>query len=467
MFARLVISFAVLLVSLPLSQAQTSEDGDPLESYLEYQGENFLIEGVKLVDVGNGTAGDTYDVLLLNGWIARVAPAGSLEASEGTIVVAGHGKTLIPGLVGMHNHLHMPGAPSMAAEAARLYLASGVTTIQTAGSADPIGELALQRDIEAGLAPGPRIASSAPYITGPGGNGPMEKPLDELAARRFVDEWAGRGVSTIKLYRHTDPVIAEIIIEQAHKRGLRVAGHLCSITYEEAARMGIDSIEHGLHPASDFVAEKSKGVCIPSVDAKAELAVNDPRLDELISILVEKNVALTSTLAIQESRFPQRPQADDRVLDLLAPHLAEASRQRTEAMAGMDVTPAISEAYWGLLLSFERRFVKAGGTLLAGPDTGRHVLPGLGDQRNFELLREAGFSTQDVLKIMSQNGADALGLGKEIGGVQTGRRAELVLLNGNLEADPSIIREVVVVFNGGRAYDPARLIMGLEGMIGK
>ena len=168
MFARLVISFAVLLVSLPLSQAQTSEDGDPLESYLAYQGENFLIEGVKLVDVGNGTAGDTYDVLLLNGWIARVAPAGSLEASEGTIVVAGHGKTLIPGLVGMHNHLHMPGAPSMAAEAARLYLASGVTTIQTAGSADPIGELALQRDIEAGLAPGPRIASSAPYITGPG-----------------------------------------------------------------------------------------------------------------------------------------------------------------------------------------------------------------------------------------------------------------------------------------------------------
>ena len=230
--------------------------------------------------------------------------------------------------------------------------------------------------------------------------------------------------------------------------------------------MGIDGLEHGLHPASDMVPDKPRGVCVPSLDAKAAMDIDDPQIRSLIETLVSKGVELTSTLAILESRFPHRPQADERALKLLAPQLADAARARTKAMNESAATPSTDPAYWSLLTAFERRFVEAGGRLLAGPDTGRHVLPGLGDQRNFELLREAGFSTSQTIAIMSLNGARALGLDDEIGRIEPGYRADLVLVVGDIEADPAAIRNIEIVFKAGRAYDPKRLTDGLEGRVG-
>lgn len=454
----------VTAVQTPAS-AQSGED--PLAPYLAVPGDDFLIEDVTVHGADEVSGGGLHDVLISDGRVAGVGPAGTLLVPAGVTRIDGRGKSLMPGLVGMHNHLHMPGAPFMGDIAARLYLASGVTTIQTAGSADPIGELRLAREVEQGTMPGPRIMASAPYITGPGGNAPMDKPADVEAARHFVDEWADRGVSTIKLYRHTDPGIAAMIIEQAHRRGLRVTGHLCSITYAEAAEMGIDGLEHGLHPASDFVPDKSHGACVPSLDAKALMSADDAAIHALIETLVSKDVELTSTLAILESRFPHRPQTDERALRLLSPPLAEAARMRAEAMKQAAPTPSTDRAYWTLLTAFERRFVEAGGRLLAGPDTGRHVLPGLGDQRNFELLREAGFSTSQTIAIMSSNGARALGLDDEIGRIKPGYQADLILVDGDIEADPSAIRDIDIVFKAGRAFDPQRLTDGLEGRVGQ
>ncbi len=466
-FARVsALVFAALCglaVALPAASLQISDD--PLAAFLAAPGDDFLITGATVFS-GDEAAPSVQDVLIRDGRIVEVADVGAVMVGEGVTRIEGGGKSLIPGFVGMHNHLHMPGAPFMGDVAARLYLAAGVTTIQTAGSADPIGELRLARQIERGTAPGPRIMASAPYVTGPDGNPPMDKPASADAARRFVDEWADRGVHTIKLYRHTDPDIAATIIDQAHRRGLRVTGHLCSITYAEAAEMGIDGLEHGLHPASDMVEDKPRGACVPSLDAKAALDVDGPQIDALIETLVSNDVELTSTLAILESRFPHRPQADDRTLTLLAPHLAEASRARAEAMAEIETSLSTSPAYWTLLLAFERRFVEAGGRLLAGPDTGRHVLPGFGDQRNFELLREAGFSTSQTITIMSRNGAHALGLDKETGRIAPGYLADLILVDGDIHADPSAIRVVEIVFRAGQAFDPQRLMKGLEGQVG-
>ena len=108
----------------------------------------------------------------------------------------------------------------------------------------------------------------------------------------------------------------------------------------------------------------------------------------------------------------------------------------------------------------------AGGVLLAGPDTGRHVVPGFGDQRNFELLSEAGFALPDVIRIMSGNGARALGLGASKGQVKPGFDADLLVLDGDPSADPSNIRQLKWVFREGRRHDPTGLRQGLEGRLG-
>ncbi|MGB5557054.1 MAG: amidohydrolase family protein, partial [Paracoccaceae bacterium] len=388
------------------------------------------------------------------------------EVPVGAQVIDLSGRTLIPGLVGMHNHTHMPGNTLMSFSAPRLYLAGGVTTMTTAGSADPIGEFQLASAIDAGEIPGPHIFPSAPYITGQGGNGPMAKPANDEQARAFVNEWADRGATWFKLYRHTDPDIAAAIIDEAHTRGLKVTGHLCSITYREAASMGIDSLEHGLNPASDFVSDKPPGVCVPSREPKSALDPAGPEIGALIDQLVTEGVTLTSTLAILETSFPHRPQADDRTLAAMSPSARDAYGQRQAQLVESAATTSSTSAYWELLLTFERRFVRSGGTLVAGPDTGRHILPGFGDQRNFELLVDAGFSVSETVQIMTHNGAVTLGIGDHVGLIAPGYQADILVVEGNLQDDSSGIRDLRIVFKQGVGFDPDRLIADVQGQVG-
>ena len=113
-------------------------------------------------------------------------------------------------------------------------------------------------------------------------------------------------------------------------------------------------------------------------------------------------------------------------------------------------------------------FVAAGGVLGAGVDpTGMGgALAGYGDQRNYELFIEAGFAPQQAVQIMTANGAKVLGVEKQLGSVERGKLADLVLLKGDLTADPSVIRNPTVVFKDGIGYDPAKLIASVQGRVG-
>lgn len=401
-----------------------------------------------------------------DGRIIDVAPFEALVRQPGDRVLDLKGRWVLPGLVGAHNHMHMPGAPFLGKAAARLTLAAGVTTIQTAGSADAQAELALAKAIEDGEATGPRILASAPYVTGPGGNGPMDKPTSPEQARAFVNAWADRGVHSFKLYRHVQPDIAAAIVEAAHARRRSVSAHLCSLTYAQAAAIGVDRIEHGLLSSTDFLAGKAPGECRSPLAAIAALDLDDARVGELIDTLVREGTALTSTLAIIESHFPDRPQGEAQALDYLAPRFREDYARRQADLAEGSANPAYTPALFAKLMAFERRFVAAGGTLLAGPDTGRHVLPGFGDQRNFELLAEAGLPLPQVVRIMSGNGARALGLGASKGLLAPGFDADLLVLDGDPAVNAAAIRQVKWVFREGRRHAPATLRQGLEGQLG-
>ena len=118
------------------------------------------------------------------------------------------------------------------------------------------------------------------------------------------------------------------------------------------------------------------------------------------------------------------------------------------------------------LMAFERLFVEAGGRLVMGPDPGRHVLPGYGNQRGVELLVETGFEVPEAIQIATANGAQALEIDHEVGRVAEGYVADLVVLKGDLAAQPSVIRNVEIVFKDGVGYDPARLIADVVGQVG-
>lgn len=438
---------------------------DSVLRYVSHHAPALALVGVDLVDGSGGTVLRHQTVVIERGRIVEVGPMDDAEIPGVAEVLHLEGYTVIPGFVGMHDHTHMPGLTFMGHTASRLWLASGVTTVQTAGSAEPEAERSLARAIEAGATVGPTLFPTAHYITGPNGNGPMSKPATEAEARALVRAWAADGATWFKLYRHVDPHIAAAVIDEAHALGRKVTGHLCSLTFREAALMGIDSIEHGLISASDFVADKPDGTCVSTRSTLADLDLDDPRVNDLIDLLVQEGVTLTSTLAIIESHFPHRPQGEARALALMAPSWRQRYDERQTRLAEGAITP-MTPTLLAKLMAFERLFVEAGGHLVMGPDPGRHVLPGYGNQRGFELLVEAGFTVPEAIQIASANGAEALGVGDEIGRIAEGYLADLVVIKGDLAVEPTAIRNVEIVFKDGIGYDPDLLVADVVGQVG-
>ena len=289
------------------------------------------------------------------------------------------------------------------------------------------------------------------------------------AARRFVRYWHDEGATWIKLYTDIKQAEAKAAIDEAHKLGMKVTGHICSVSFQEAVALGIDNIEHGMLTASDFYPGKTKDVC-PS-DAYSVLTKADPNSaagKATISTMVAKKIPMTSTLPVFEAFVPGRPVTDERTLDAMT---AEVRTRYLADRAQIDAAGEnwpFSQASLQRAMAFEVEFVRAGGLLAGGVDpTGNGgALPGYGDQRGVELLVEAGFSPANAVKIYSSNGAKVLGVDKDLGTVETGKLADLVLLRGDISTDASVIKNTVTVFKDGVGYDSAKLIAAVKGRVG-
>jgi imidazolonepropionase-like amidohydrolase len=288
------------------------------------------------------------------------------------------------------------------------------------------------------------------------------------AARRFVAYWSQEGAEWIKAYTDIRRAELKAAIDEAHKRGMKVTGHLCSVSFREAVALGIDNLEHGLLTATDFDPTKQPDACPSNSVARVGAAsMTSDTARSAISAMVAKNVGMTSTLAVYEPFFPNRPTKDERTLEAMSPEVREAylkMRAQIDTAKNWAFTPAVLKN----AMTFEREFVKAGGRLAAGVDpTGfGGALPGFGDQRNYELLVEAGFTPAQVVQIMTSNGAKILGVDKRLGTIERGKLADLVVLQGDLAADPTVIRKVTTVFKDGVGYDSAKLIAAVKGRVG-
>jgi imidazolonepropionase-like amidohydrolase len=300
----------------------------------------------------------------------------------------------------------------------------------------------------------------------------MHAIRDPEDARRTVEFWADQGVTSFKAYNFITRAELGAAIQAAHKRGLKVTGHLCSVGFMEAAALGIDDLEHGLIVDTEFYSGKKPDDCANRADraARAELVrmdVGSPGIQQLIGELVKRHVAITSTLPVFELFDPSRstqPRALEAMsLDTRALYLQNQLRGAQPAPGTPDYKKLLQ-----LEMQFERAFVAAGGTLLAGCDpTGNGgVLAGYGDQRGLELLVEAGFAPVEAIRIATLNGAQFLGEADRIGSIAPGKLADLVLVNGDPSKQIADVEKVEVVFKDGVGYDPAKLIESVRGTVG-
>jgi len=464
------------MYALTLLLALTAQRPDSLAAqvreYVAVDTSLLALTHVLLVDGTGGAPKSDQTIVIRAGRIATVGPAAAVPIPAGARIMDMNGSTVIPGIIGMHDHLFYTAAGGRAVQMSytgpRLYLGSGVTTIRTTGSRAPYAEINLKDAIDHGLAPGPRIHLTAPYITGEHGGGAMAILSSPEAARRFVAYWAAEGATWIKAY--TDIRRAELgaAIQEAHRRGIKVTGHLCSVSFQEAVSLGIDNLEHGMLTASDFTTGRPADVC--PVNLMAQISASDPKGNAgqaTIQSLVQHHVSMTSTLAVYEPFVAGRPTRDERTLQAMDPEVRDSylkMRQQIDSGGtGWVSLPAFKNA-----MAFEREFVAAGGLMAAGVDpTGiGGALAGFGDQRNYELFIEAGFTPAQAIQIMTLNGARILGVQQTLGTVESGKLADLVVLRGDLTADPSAIRSPTIVFKDGVGYDSAKLIASVQGRVG-
>lgn len=477
------------LVSLPFPLlAQTAELSKTVKEFVRAGTPKVVLTHVRVIDGTGAPAVEDQNVVIEAGRIAAMQPGADVPAADNTTVLDLRGYTVMPGIVGMHDHLFYIARPNldsrrhfddpvvvpqMTFSAPRLYLAGGVTTMRTTGSVETYNDLNLKKEIDAGKLPGPHIDVTGPYLEGsesyflqmPHLTGPDD-------ARQTVEYWADRGVTSFKAYMNITRAELKAAIDAAHRRGIKVTGHLCSVTYKEAAELGIDDLEHGFFVNTQLDSEKKPDECSKSHgdETLARMDPAGPEAKDLIATLIQHHVAITSTLPVFEGDAGGgRPPVRQQVLDAMTPEAREdffLLRQRPASAPAPKIDPAL---LWKHDLELEHAFATAGGLLIAGLDpTGRgDVVPGFGDQREIELLVEAGFSPVEAIKVATLDGAIYLGREQQIGSVAAGKNADLVVVKGDPSKQISDVENVEIVFKDGVGYDSKKLLESVKGRYGQ
>ena len=471
-YRSLIATLIVTIVAAPKLHAQRPTISATVRAYTAVDTPIVALTHAKVIDGTGAAARDNQTIVIRDGRIIGLGSSSSVAIPAGAFVIDLTGKSVIPGLVMVHEHLFYPTGPGVYGNVAesftRLYLAGGVTSMRTGGNLNGFGDIGIKRDIDAGRKPGPWIDPTAPYLEGKGlGLDQVHELADVADARRMVNFWADEGATSFKAYMHITRAELGAAIQEAHKRGMKLTAHLCSVTFREAAALGIDDLEHAFYVSTDFVADKKPDECPGQSVGQKAVADVDPNSDavrSLIADLVSHKVALTSTPTVFETFVPGRPLPPG--LELLDPQLRAAFEQRKAAIDTS--TTSVWRTLFAKGQAMELAFVRAGGTLLVGTDpTGiGGVVAGYSNQRALELLVEGGFTPLEAIRIGTSNGATFLGRANRTGSIAIGKDADLVVIAG----DPSVrigdVRNVQIVFKQGVGYDPAKLIASVKGKVG-
>ena len=469
------ISFLQIFLALSLVavQGNAQQYSPVVQQFITVNADTLALINANIVDGTGSPAKPGQTIMVIKGRIANVGSSADISISQSAKIIDCRGKTIIPGMIMMHEHMfYGEFVPpyylglEMPLSFPRLYLAGGATTIRTTGTVEAQTDLNIKKWITEGKMVGPDIDVTAPYIER------EALPIPEISfikspeeAAQNVNYWITKGCTSFKVYMNITKADLKQVVTIAHKNKLKVTGHLCSITYREAAELGIDNLEHGFIPCSDFAAGKKEDACPSGVQQSLmKLDVNSGEMKNLMAFLIQKNVALTSTLPVFET-YTGREMIPGGGENALAPEIKEMVEKTYRSSVGKDSS---ATALFKKEMAWEKQFVQMGGRLIAGVDpTGAgRTIPGYADRHVLELLVEAGFTFPQAVKICSLNAAEYLGKDKEIGTIAAGKRADLVLINGDPGTDIKAMRNTEIVFKNGVGYDSKKLFDSVNGKVG-
>ncbi|WP_179343855.1 amidohydrolase family protein [Winogradskyella ursingii] len=468
---KLKLFIIVFLISI---QFEAQEFSQQVQRFITVDTNSFAITNVKLIDGTGSTIKTSQTIVVTDGKITALGNSDETSIPNNITQIDGEGKTVIPGLVMLHEHLFYTkpfenwfSVGQMTFTFPRLYLAGGVTSMRTGGSIQPQTDLNVKKWINEGKMTGPKMHVTGPFIEREGPKVPelgFIGNTDEVS--KIVNYWADKGVTSFKVYNNITKEDLKICVEEAHKRGLKVTGHLCSLTYEDASNIGIDNLEHGFMAASDFAKDKQDEFCDPFA-ARTGLRAEDEdgvEINNLIDLLIKNNTVITTTPNVFEP-YTDREIVPGGGFDALAPQIQERLKTSYERAQGKD---SASLAMFNKNLKWVKRFHDKGGFLVAGTDptgAGRTVA-GYANQRTVEILVEAGFSVEEAIKICTLNGAKFLGVDNELGTVEIGKTADLLLIDGDISTDIKNIRKLETVFKDGIGFDSKQLFESVKGQVG-
>lgn len=461
------IFLAIAVFAIPPTEAE--------ERFISYPRGAYALDNVRLIDGTGKPAEDESRVIIEKEKVVAVGSMGSLSAPKGATHINLQGKTLMPGLIMMHEHLFYPSKkpkpsspPHQGPLIPRVLLASGVTTARTAGTVYPLQDLALARAIDMEEAVGADLVVTMPYVdqapTYIFGIRELKTPKQ---ASELVNYWSAAGAESVKGFMNASSGILRAAIDTAHEQNIKVTGHLCAVTFAEAAELGIDNLEHGFSSMTDFVEGKKKDQCprkwreMPSPD--------DPRVEKLFSLLIEQDVVITLTPAVTERSMVDAVPLKSTSLDLMSQNAREAYEHyqlKIDKLERKKVEKHLERRRKDWKLT--RAFAEAGGRFMVGSDVTMigGSIPGPASHRALELLVEMGFTPMEAILIATREPARYLGRQGEIGIIRPGARADFIVVNGEPDHDITAIRNIETVFKRGIGYDTDALMVSAKRKVG-
>ncbi len=473
--------FFIVAYCLAIPAFSQTKFSDETKKYIEYNNPITVFKNGLLID-GKGNAAKPHQtVIISNGKIDWAGDDAIATIPNGANIIDLNGKAIMPGLVMLHEHMYI-SAHSIEARYLnlrqlpftfpRLYLAAGATTIRTCGSIEPYSDLRIKKDIDLGVFPGPNMELTAPYIEGKSTRFPqMNENKTPADAAAFVNYWADQGFTSFKAYMGVDKLTLKAAVDAAHKRKLKVTGHLDIVTYKEAASLGMDNLEHGFMASTDFAIGKKENeppAAGTATRSLSNLNIQSDSVKQFIQFLIDKKTGITSSLAVFEGSTTTQPRPVAEAINAMSPDTRDFYLQRLVA-AKSSPGPTEYDKAFAKAAKMEKIFYDMGGLLTVGTDpTGNGgTLAGYGNWRAIELLVEAaGFTPLEAIKIATLNGSIALGFDKTIGTIEPGKSADLIIIDGDPSKNISDIRKVLYVFKNGVGYNSKKLFESVKGKVG-